>query len=275
MNPRRASTQAVSDYREFPVPIELAAHFLCFWTQSIVGPPGEYGHWVLPDACIDIVFINHVPPVLVGPWTDPFEVRLAAGTKIVGARWHPGRSASLLGVPAAELRNRSVQVSDVWRKKNSCFARISDAPNLAGRMSLLDEALLAAVASAAPFDRAVDAGIRWLARHPHGRVEQLSQRLGVSTRQMQRRFTAAVGYGPKMFQSVLRFQRVLNLAGRRYTHQSLAQLAADAGYADQAHMTREVQRFANCPPSTLLRTAVCTLGMSDLFKTRDASPNYL
>ena len=259
----------LSDYREFPAPPQLAAHFLCFWTQSIVGLLGDYGHCVLPDGCIDIVFINDDPPVVVGPWTDPFVVRLAAGAKIVGARLHPGRAPSLLGVPASELRNCSVPLTALWGTKSERFASISDEPDLPDRMSVLAEALLGSLAVAAPFDEVAVASIGWLARHPHGRVEQLSQWVGISSRHLQRRFLAAVGYGPKMFQSILRFQRLLNLAGATRTHQRLAELAADAGYADQAHMTREVQRFANCPPTALLCSDKCTLRMSDLFKTCD------
>jgi AraC-like DNA-binding protein len=72
-----------------------------------------------------------------------------------------------------------------------------------------------------------------------GRIEQLSDWIGFSNRQLRRRFSAAVGYGPKMFQSVLRFQRLLHLAGNKNAPRNLARLSADAGYADQAHMTRE------------------------------------
>jgi AraC-like DNA-binding protein len=64
-------------------------------------------------------------------------------------------------------------------------------------------------------------------------------------------------YGPKLFQSVLRFQRLLNLTGCASAPGSLAQFYAEAGYADQAHMTREVQRFSGMPPTVLLRTALC------------------
>jgi AraC-like DNA-binding protein len=259
--------EVLSEYREFPAPAQLAAHFLCFWTQSIFGLQGEYRHWVLPDGCIDIVFINDDPPVVVGPWTDPFVVRLAAGTKIIGARLHPGRAPSLLGLPSTELRNGSVPLTDVWGTKNERFARISDEPNLPERMSALADALLGRLALASPFDEVVVASIRWLATHPNGRVERLSQWIGISSRHLQRRFLVAVGYGPKTFQSILRFQRLLNLAGGAGAGQRLAELAADAGYADQAHMTREVHRFAKCPPTALLRSDRCTLRMSDLFKT--------
>jgi len=67
-----------------------------------------------------------------------------------------------------------------------------------------------------------------------------------------------------MFQSVLRFQRLLNLAGSTNAPRSLAQSSVDAGYADQAHMTREVQRFSGSPPTVLLQSARCALRLSDL-----------
>jgi hypothetical protein len=70
-----------------------------------------------------------------------------------------------------------------------------------------------------------------------------------------------------MFQSVLRFQRLLKTAREIGAKQDLADLAASAGYADQAHMTRDVYRLANLWPTVLLRSAESTLEMSDLFKT--------
>ena len=248
-----------SHYRESPVPASLANHFLCFWKQEITGS-GDYIHRVLPDACVDIVFMNDAPPVVVGPWTDPFVAQFPAGTTIVGARMHPGRAPGILG-----MLNQSVPLCDVW----SASARLRivfDEPTVVS-WSALAVALVRATACATPPDSAVVASIRWLARHPHATVEQLSRWIGISHRQLQRRFSAAVGYGPKMFQSVLRFQRLLNCASRPLGPVSLADLAAVAGYADQAHMTREVQRFAGCTPRAVIPSAACTLRMSDLFKT--------
>ena len=263
--------KVLSDYREFPVPAHLADYFLCFWKQDIIGSR-TYAHRVLPDACVDIVFINDDPPVVVGPWTEPFVARLAAGTRIVGARLHPGHAPSLLGMPAAELLNRSALLSDVWGQNKARFAPVLDSARSASRRLGLVETLVRVTRLAAQPDPVVAASIRWLARHSRGRVEQLSQLTGMSHRQLQRRFVAAVGYGPKIFQSVLRFQRLLNFASGPSAQHSFADLAAAAGYADQAHMTREARRFANCTPTVLLRSAKCTLRMSDLFKTGDPIP---
>lgn len=257
------------EYREFPVPPPLASHFLCFWTQTAGGSKGEYIHRVLPDACMDIILVNDDPPVVVGPWTESFLVRLPAGTSILGARLHPGRAPSLLGLPAAEVLNQSVPLLTVpGGLRNARFDSVLTQKNAAVRPCMLAEALITSLKFAAQMDETVVASISWLGCHPGARIEDLSRRAGISNRQLQRRFINAVGYGPKMLQSVLRFQRLLKIAKGAGAQQSLAELAADAGYADQAHMTRECQRFAGIQPTALLRAAECTLQMSDLFKTQ-------
>jgi AraC-like DNA-binding protein len=268
-------TQTTSRYREFPAPDMLARYFLCFWTQTIAGLENEYVHRVLPDGCIDIVFVNDEPPTVVGPWTEPFVVRLAAGTKILGARLRPGCASNVLRLPSAELLNVSVPLCSVWGKSRSEeFVRVPDQRGLAARSSTLAEVLFGCLPSAITFDRAIAASIAWLGRHPHSRIEQLSECIGISGRQLHRRFSTTVGYGPKMFQSVLRFQRVLYLSHEGQAVVNFADLAAEAGYADQAHMTREVRRFGGCAPKALLSSAECTLVMSDLFKTRYAPSPY-
>jgi AraC-like DNA-binding protein len=254
-----------SEYREFLAPLPLSDYFLCFWTQTISGVTGEYTQQVLPDGCVDIVFINQDPPVAVGPWTNPFAVSFSAGTRILGARLHPGRAPGLLGLPAMELLNQSAPLRALCGVvRDDRFERVREAEG-AQQAAALGEALLADRKQFTPYDPAVAHGIRWLARNPQGKVEQLSQVLGISPRHLQRRFSAAVGYGPKTLHSVIRFQRLLRIANQHKL--SLVDLAASAGYSDQAHMAREVRRFANEPPTTLLRTAESTLLMSDLFKT--------
>jgi AraC-like DNA-binding protein len=275
MNSSANTTTAASVYREYAPPPALADRVLCFWTQSITGY-GEYAQRVLPDGCIDIVFINDEAPVLVGPWVKPFIAPFPAATNILGARWHPGRAAALLGAPAPELLNQIVEVRDVCScRLSSQLERVSGQPNLDARRLAFEATLLNLLPGVEPSDRILNASIHWLAQHPDGRIERLSRLTGISNRQLQRRFSASVGYGPKAFQSIVRFQRLLHLAGRACRRQSLVELAARVGYADQAHMNREIQRLSGCPPTVLLESARCALQMSDFFKTSpDESGSY-
>ena len=255
----------ISEYREYLPPVALREHVLCFWTQSIQRSAAVYAHRVLPDACVDLVFFQGRPPAVIGPWTESFIAQLAPGTRITGARFHPGKAAAILDLPASELLNQEAGIREIWgAAARAPFANIGELPTFRASKFALEAALLRHLRNVAPADTTVTAAIQWIARRPRARIAELSQLAGISNRQMQRKFSAAVGYAPKMFQSVLRFQRLLYVASNGVGKLSLADLAARSGYADQSHMNREVRRFAGKSPGELLSSAGSTLKLTDL-----------
>ena len=72
-------------------------------------------------------------------------------------------------------------------------------------------------------------------------------------RQLRRRCHAAVGYGPKTLQRVLRFRRFVSRIDAYPDVLDLAAIAAEAGYADQAHLTRECGKLSGLTPAALAR----------------------
>jgi AraC-like DNA-binding protein len=255
----------VSDYREYLPAAALREHVLCLWTQSIGSSQPAYAHRVLPDACVDLVFFQGESPAVIGPWTEAFVADLAPGTRITGVRFQPGKAAAVLGLPACELTNRQEAVRDIWSAgARAPFAGVGEMATFRAARFALEDALLRHLRNVEAADSGVEAAVDWIARHPSARVEKLSEFAGISGRQMHRRFSAAVGYGPKTFQSILRFQRLLYLASTGAVDRGLADLASLAGYSDQSHMTREVRRFAGKSPRQLLPSASCTLKLADL-----------
>jgi AraC-like DNA-binding protein len=81
-------------------------------------------------------------------------------------------------------------------------------------------------------------------------MARLGADLHLGDRQLRRRVEERFGYGPAILRRVLRLQRMLALAARH--RGSLADLALAAGYADQAHMTRECRRLTGLSPVRLL-----------------------
>jgi AraC-like DNA-binding protein len=80
-------------------------------------------------------------------------------------------------------------------------------------------------------------------------LKALAASLFISERQPRRRCEAAVGLAPKLLHRILRFQRFIALAWTlERPSTQLARLAADAGYADQAHLTREAKRLEGRSP---------------------------
>lgn len=257
-----------SHYREHRPPAPLAHLLVCTWIQRI--GPGETCHLqrVLPDGCADIVWIGDRAPVIAGPATRTVIAPLPAGALVTGARLRPGLAPSLLGAPASELLDLEQPLFDLWGPDaDRLSAQLAEAEGAAAKLAVLEAALARRPVHAGRADSLVVAAIAWLARRPAGRVGELSRAIGISHRQLQRRFRATVGYGPKALQRILRFQRLLALARGTAAQAGSATLALQAGYADQAHMSREVRALAGRPPSALLAQAGSTLTMSDLFKT--------
>jgi AraC-like DNA-binding protein len=259
-----------STYRErLPIPA-LAGHVLCVWSQVIGAGESPHRHRVLPDGCADLVWIGAEPAVVAGPATGPVIVRLAPRTVVVGVRLRPGAASTVLGPPADELIDGDTPLGDIWGAATASPAmRVAEASSIDAKLGTAEAMLARRLATADPPDRSIAAATCWLAGHPAGRIEDLARFLDMGPRRLHRRFVAAVGYGPKTLQRTLRLQRTLALAAR-YPHAGLAALAAEAGYADQAHMSRELRALAGRSPGTLLQGAQSTLALSDLFKTEVA-----
>ena len=213
-------------YAEAPPPPELRPWLACTW-RSVVASDRP----VLPDGCVDIVWAGG-RRFVAGPDTGPQHTALPLGTLVLGLRFRPGAAPSGLGLPADELTDRRPDLDAVWGSTASGLAeRIGEvadvAPLLAEVRRRLDEA-------PAP-DPVVAALVA-------GRTDGID----LGPRQLHRRCTAAVGYGPKVLDRVLRFQRFLATTG------PLAERAATAGYADQSHLNRECRRLAGTTPAALV-----------------------
>jgi AraC-like DNA-binding protein len=81
-------------------------------------------------------------------------------------------------------------------------------------------------------------------------VAGIADRVGFSARQLHRRCLPVFGYGPRRLGRVLRLGAAIEAvrAGK-----ALVEVAGDCGYADQAHLTREVRALAGTTPTGLLR----------------------
>src|SRR6266536_831744 len=107
------------------------------------------------------------------------------------------------------------------------------------------------LAARGPVDPVVEEATRRIMLNWASDVTSLASVLCISERQLRRRFEAATGFAPKILQRILRFQRFIALARQpRQRRPNLALLAAEAGYADQAHLSRDSLRLAGRSPGS-------------------------
>jgi AraC-like DNA-binding protein len=248
---RRVSFRAAVSYQEFSVRSELADLVACTWQRRVPARGAAATQRVVPDGCVDLVWRGSQLWV-VGPDTGPVMSPLDPGETVVGLRFRPGAAGAALGLPASELRDGRVPLADVWAARGAELAeRLGDADTPRARRALLENTVTGRRAGMDDLDPIVLMACRRLGLRG-SRVRSISAGLAMSERQLLRRFRNAVGYGPKTLDRVLRFQRFLSRARAADGGEvSLAALAAELGYADQAHLTRECVRLSGLTPTAL------------------------
>ncbi|WP_327352527.1 helix-turn-helix domain-containing protein [Streptomyces sp. NBC_01304] len=214
--------------------------------QRTVRAAGEAAYPVLPDGCMDLLW-SEGRLFVAGPDTRAYVPEGERLThRIVGLRFSPGTAPALLGVPADQLRDRRVDLADLWptAEVRRIAAHLTVAPEPG---AALEELALRRGDDTGPPDGLVREVV---ARLDAGRsVAGTADELGIGARRLHRRSLAAFGYGPKTLARVLRLQRALVLARDGLPY---ADTAAVAGYADQAHLARDVRELAQMSLSELL-----------------------
>jgi AraC-like DNA-binding protein len=189
----------------------------------------------MPDICCDLVW-GHDGLVVTGPMTRAAPSR-NVGTEVTLLRLDPMTASARLGVSLADLTNRIVSLADIDRP----LAEELEERRARGRL-----ADLVCRDPMAPPDPRIAAAAVGLRRGC--RVRQAADHVGLSERQLERLFVGHTGLAPKTFARILRFRGAMRSVSRGVP---LSLAAPEAGYADQAHFSRESTAFTGLPPTAL------------------------
>lgn len=226
---------------------------------------------VLPDGRGGVVWLSDGTLRVCGPETEAWRPE-RSGVEVVGVRCSLGAMPAVLGVSARDLVNRRIPLEEFWGNKAVRLAeRVTCVVEPRARATVLEDALRSRCAGTSRIDHLM-VGLAHRLAHGACSVQQMAIEIGLSERQLRRRFEYAFGYPPSVLSRLLRLQRFLSLArSDAHSADSMAALAAAAGYADQAHLARDSRLLVGHRASTLLN-AVGHGPTSDPFKTARQGP---
>ena len=251
-------------YAEWRAPRALDGIVVALWHVSgdeAGMPPSS----VLPDANVELI-INRGTVILEGPAFTGVQpargvvgllskaLRLAYDGPIdtFGIRFHPAAGPSFFGRTGRSLLDRIMPLAEVSSSLDRALdGALRDAGDLASPRwrTTVTDLLLAEKQRSLPRDLPIARAVeRLMTSGEEPTVAELADDVGLSPRQLQRRFLAAVGVAPKRFLRVTRFAKIWQVATMR-PDASWASLAAEYGYADQAHLVREFRAFGTEPPT--------------------------
>ena len=218
----------------------------------------DEAHDLVPDACVDVVWLPDGSVRVCGPEVEGSTFRPLDGAEAVGVRFRPGHAAPVLGTAMDEIRDQQVLVEDLLgvegRRLVEELGDLPDGTPAERRVDLIQEHIRRWVAAGEGTDLSPTTWPRrWRRTRPGA-----STACGASS-------TSASGsclslhdhlrYGPATLRRILRLQRFLALAGGTRPDRGLAELAQQAGYADQQHLARDAKAIAHATPSQLVRIA--------------------
>lgn len=205
---------------------------------------------VLPDGCMDLIWTSAGELFVAGPDTVAHLHTARPGRTLTGLRFAPGVAPFVLGVAAHDLADQRVPLDALWNPSDArrVADQLAESPRPGRVLEVLADERLR---DRDPDDATVIREVVRLLRATRS-VRHVARRVGLSERQLRRRSMQAFGYGPKTLTRVLRSQRAIDLARSGI---ALAGVAIRAGYADQAHMARDVRALAGVPLTYLLAEA--------------------
>jgi AraC-like DNA-binding protein len=198
---------------------------------------------------------------LRGPLLRPDERRFTAPTTLIGVRLRPGVAFMLSGIAAHLMVDRRIALSRCAAFRELFSINLSEHTSVQCIETL--EGFLINRLENSNIDYVVATALAEIdGEHGGQRVAEVAARCGVSARHLNRLMRQWVGYGPKRYANIVRFQATL-MQMEQAPEQPVALLASGSGYFDQAHLTVDVGRFAGATPGHLM-----SQDMSDLSKTR-------
>jgi AraC-like DNA-binding protein len=185
---------------------------------------------------------------VVGGARDDHYIRdISRPARSVGAQLLPGAAEALFGVYADELAGRHTPLDHLWGSEVDWMReQLMEPAMLHQRIDRLESILMARLSTRRTIHPVVPHALEQL--RAASSIRRIVQSSGYSHKSVMSLFRRSVGLTPKRYWRVLRFQRVLGMvAGPEGL--PLADAALEAGYADQAHFSREFKAMTGVTPS--------------------------
>jgi AraC-like DNA-binding protein len=257
-----------AQFCEYAIPSLLAPFVKSIWSMENSRTHDCARERILPDGCVELVmhfrdpFQNHLADgttdlqpasFVVGQMKHFLEIEPTGATGFMAVRF-PARGAYLfLRPPMSEVAGSVVPLSQVWDDRaNEYTERVTVARDMATRVRIIEAMLLEALRTNGRRDHAVERCVELIQNSVEPTsVKELGSIIGLSTRQLARRFQNVIGMSPKEFVRVNRFIRAAHRL-RVHARASLTETAYDCGYFDQAHFNHEFRRFAGMTPGEFI-----------------------
>ena len=261
---------------------ELEMLLKCFWRLETAGTSRPEKQRIVPDGCMEMIFHygdlfkqytgdGHffIQPrcFVFGQITSPLDIEPTGITGVFAARFHPDGFQVFTTMALKEMENRAVPLQELFGVDGLALEDgILAASTTEERIILAERFLLKRLETSQIIDQVTKSSVEMLLKlNGQISVNELSEKLQINRRQLERRFSSVIGLSPKQLSKIIRLQATLKMLEKK-EFTSLTSLAYDNGYYDQTHFINDFKEFTGVTPKQFYAG---NLRMSALFIADD------
>ncbi|NHN24839.1 helix-turn-helix transcriptional regulator [Flavobacterium jejuense] len=266
------------NYQIFEVDPKLKPLVKCYWTLENTEKVKIERQTIVPDGCMEMIFhyrdlykqylengnsIIQPKCFVIGQLTRPLEIEPTGKTGIFSVRFQPNGFLPFTTVPIKEIENTAVSLEKLFGKDGKEIEqKILRALSTSDRIKLIETFLFNRLTNTETFDRIIKATVETiLTANGKISIDELSKKMNINRRQLERKFSSAIGLSPKQLSKIIRLQATLKmLLNKKFTN--LTTLAYENEYYDQAHFIKDFKEMTGFTPKEFYGS---NLQLSSLF----------
>ncbi|MFB6456658.1 helix-turn-helix domain-containing protein [Chitinophaga sp. Hz27] len=251
-------------HQEFESPEALKDTIKCFWYERRDYPDQETSYEILPDGYIEIIFqfgslssigpdgfLLPLPsPYIMGLLNQPIYLSAKNRIEILGIRCYPWTVFDMLGLPTG--KNGLQYITHPMAALQSELQEYITAGQPEAAVAILRNYFQSATSLLAIDMTLFKAGAAMTEAKGTLSVSEVAAAANATVRTLERKFKQSSGHTVKDVSGLMRFEQVRNQLWL-FPDTNLAGLAAELGYTDQAHLSREFKRYSGTTPAAFAR----------------------
>jgi AraC-like DNA-binding protein len=270
------------DYQIYTPSAELGSFVKCFWSLEDTTASAPVRQRVVPDGCMEMIFnygdlyqqffedgTSLIQPrsFIFGQISRFIEIAPTGNTGIIAARFFPGGLSPFIDLPVSLLENKAVDIQALFGEKGKLLEQeVLSAATNTGRISLLERFLLSRLGESHAIDMITKECVDVIMQS-NGQLDvaELAEKMQLHRRNIERKFSSAIGMSPKQLARIVRLQSTLKMLQQK-NFTSLTSLAYENGYYDQAHFIKDFKEFTGTSPKSFYAG---NLQLASLFATAE------
>lgn len=203
--------------------------------------------------------------MIMGLYTKPYEIRFKGSVNVFAIRFKPEGIFNIFGVPASLLMDRYEDILLVLGKEFEEYSlRIKEETSVNSMIKRTENYLLKNLLSNKINMNYVNSAANLIRSTKGVKIKEVSTRLRISKRQLEREFKEKIGISPKHYLRIIRINEVLRLLNKG-KEINLTSVAYHCGYFDQSHFIHDFKKLTGQKPTIFIRKRgqfICNPGLA-------------